>query len=50
MFRLDVKDDVNVNSKVSFKRFHLILCDVNCMHEIFLRRLTIDTVKFRPKN
>ena len=31
MFRLDVKDDVNVNSKGSFQAFHLILCHVNCM-------------------
>ena len=31
MFRLDVKNDVNVNSKASFQAFHLILCDVKCM-------------------
>ena len=31
MFRLDVKDDVNVNSKASFQAFHLILCHVKCM-------------------
>ena len=31
MFRFDVKDDVNVNSKVLFQAFHLILCDVKCM-------------------
>ena len=24
MFRLDVKDDVNVNSKASFQAFHMI--------------------------
>ena len=31
MYRLSVKDDVNVNSKASFQLFHLILCDVKCM-------------------
>ena len=31
MFRLDVKDDVNMNSKASFQAFHLISCDVKCM-------------------
>ena len=31
MYRLDVKDDVNVNSKVSFQAFHLIFCHVKCM-------------------
>ena len=28
MIRLDVKDDVNVNSKASFQAFHMILCHV----------------------
>ena len=28
MSRLDVKDDINVNSKASFQAFHLILCHV----------------------
>ena len=31
MICLDVKDDVNVNSKASFQTFHLLLCDVKCM-------------------
>ena len=33
MIRLDVKDDVKVNSKASFQSFHLLLCDVHvkCM-------------------
>ena len=31
MFRLDVKDDVNVNSKASFQAFHMILCHAKCM-------------------
>ena len=31
MFRLDVKDDVNVNSKASFQEFYLISCDIKCM-------------------
>ena len=31
MLRLDVKDDVNVNSKASFQAFHMILCHVKCM-------------------
>ena len=31
MFRLDVKDDVKVNSKVSFQTFHKIFCHVKCM-------------------
>ena len=31
MFRLDVKEDVNVNLKASFQAFYLILCDVKCM-------------------
>ena len=50
MFRLDVKDDVNVNSKASFQAFHMILCHVKLHAGIFSRRLTVDTVKFRPKN
>ena len=33
MFRLDVKDDVNVNSKASFQGLHMIMCHVNaCRH------------------
>ena len=35
MFRLDVKDDVNVNSKASFQAFHMILCHVKCMQIYF---------------
>ena len=31
MFRLDVKDGVNVNSKASFQAFHMILCHVKYM-------------------
>ena len=31
MFRLDVKDDVNVNSKASIQAFHMVLCHVKCM-------------------
>ena len=31
IFRLDVKDDVNMNSQPSFQAFHLISCDVKCM-------------------
>ena len=31
MICLDVKDEVNVNSKASFQTFHLLLCDVKCM-------------------
>ena len=31
MFRLDVKDKVNVNSKASFQAFHLTLCELKCM-------------------
>ena len=31
MFRLDVKDDVYVNSEALFQAFHLISCDVKCM-------------------
>ena len=30
MFRLDVKDDVNVNSKASLQALHMILCHVKC--------------------
>ena len=36
MFRLDVKDDVNVNSKASFKRFKHA--------DIYLCRLTVGIV------
>ena len=31
MFCLDVKHDVNVNSKALFQAFHMILCHVKCM-------------------
>ena len=31
MFRLDVKDDVNVTSKSGIQVFYLILCDVKSM-------------------
>ena len=34
MFRLDVKDDVNVNSKTSFKRFIRLL--KACRHILWL--------------
>ena len=34
MFRLDVKCDVDVNSKASLQAFHLILCDVNACRPI----------------
>ena len=31
MFRLDVKDYVNVDSKASFQAIHMILCHIKCM-------------------
>ena len=31
MIHLDVKDDINLNSKASFQAFHLFLCDIKCM-------------------
>ena len=40
MFRFDVKDDVNVNSKASFQAFHLILCEVKCMQAFSVEELT----------
>ena len=42
MFRLDVKDDFNVNSKASFQAFHLISCHLKCMQAYSYLLTSID--------